>query len=145
MKLIQTITLALLITLPAFAAPGNKPAAGPNGGRILETTPLHAEFLVQPDRKIRLTFLDQALKPAAAGTQEAKAIAEAKAGKTALEFEKAGNTLVSKTALPEGDGYRIVVQIKPDAASKPQNFRIDFLAHICGGCKLAEYACTCDH
>jgi len=149
MKLIPSLTLLALSALPCVAAPegahDHQHAAGPNGGRVLESKPLHAEFFVQPDRKIRLTFLDEALKPTAAGSQEAKAIAEAKTGKATLEFEKAGNVLVSKTALPEGDGYRIVVQIKNDPAAKPQNFRIDFLSHICGGCKLAEYACTCGH
>jgi hypothetical protein len=145
MKLIPSLILAVLVTLPVCAAPGHKHAAGPNGGRILETTPFHTEFFVQPDRRIRLTFLDEAMKPAAAGAQEAKAIAEAKTGKVSLEFEKNGDALVSKTALPEGDGYRIVVQIKPESGAKPQNFRVDYLTHVCGGCKLAEYACICDH
>jgi hypothetical protein len=85
------------------------------------------------------------MKPGAAGGQEIKVIAEAKTGKATLEFEKSGEAFVSKAALPEGDGYRVVVQIKNDAAAKPQNFRIDYHSEICGGCKLAEYACVCEH
>jgi len=53
--------------------------------------------------------------------------------------------LVSKTKLPDGDGYNVVVQFKQAAAAKPQNFRFKLETHTCGGCKRAEYACTCDH
>ncbi len=118
---------------------------GPKGGKVLESEPLNAEFFVQPDKKVSVTFYDEAMKPVAPSAQEVKVIAEAKTSKTTLEFIKAGDGLVSKTALPEGEGYRVVVQIKNDAAAKPQNFRIDYHTEICKGCKLVEYACTCDH
>lgn len=141
--------LLAVSSISAFAAGGekhaHKPIPGPNGGKVLESEPLHAEFFVQPDRKVRVTFYDEAMKPSAHAAQQVKVIAEAKSGKATLEFEKSGDALVSKTALPEGDGYRIVVQIKNDAAAKPQNFRVDFHTETCSGCKLAEYACTCDH
>jgi hypothetical protein len=51
--------------------------------------------------------------------------------------------LVSKTKLPEGDGYNLVVQFRPSADAKPQNLRFKLDTHICGGCKRAEYACNC--
>jgi hypothetical protein len=78
-------------------------------------------------------------------TQTVTAIADAKNGKTKLEFEKKGDSLVSKTKLPEGDGYNLVVQFKQTAEAKPQNFRFKLDMHTCGECKRAEYACTCDH
>lgn len=118
---------------------------GPKGGKVLESEPLHAEFFVQPDKKVSVTFYDEAMKPVAPSTQEVKVIAEAQTAKTTLEFIKTGDGLVSKTALPDGDGYRVVVQIKNDAAAKPQNFRIDYHTEICKECKRAEYACTCEH
>ena len=61
-----------------------------------------------------------------------------------LELEKKGDVLVSKAKLPEGDGYGVVVQLKQTADAKPQNFRFKLETHTCGGCKRAEYACTCD-
>ena len=42
-----------------------------------------------------------------------------------------------------GDGYNIVVQLKQTPEAKPQIFRFTYDASICGGCKRAEYACTC--
>jgi hypothetical protein len=30
----------------------------------------------------------------------------------------------------------------PDA--KPSNTRVKYDMHVCGGCKLSEYACTCE-
>lgn len=123
----------------------HKPIAGPKGGKVLETEPLHAEFFVQPDKKVSLTFYEADMKPVPPTTQEIKVIAEPKSGKATLEFNKTAEGFVSKTALPEGEGYRIVVQIKNEATAKPQNFRIDYHTEICGECKRAEYACACEH
>jgi hypothetical protein len=123
----------------------HKVIAGPKGGKILESTPLHAEFFVQADKKVSVTFYNESMKPAAPTTQEVKVIAEAKTGKATLEFEKTGDGFLSKTVLPDGDGYRVVVQIKNEAAAKPQNYRVDFHTELCKECKRAEYACTCDH
>lgn len=149
MKILTTLLLGIALASTTLAASqdkhAHKPIPGPKGGKVLESEPQHAEFFVQPDKKVSITFYDDAMKAVAPTAQEVKVVAEAKSGKTTLEFEKAGDALLSKTTLPEGDGYRIVVQIKNDPASKPQNFRIDYHTEICGGCKRAEYACTCDH
>lgn len=149
MKSILNLSLSLILlgalSLSAEEKHNHKATAGPNGGKILEIEPLHAEFLVQADKKVRITYYDAAMKPLPVSTQEVKVIAEAKTGKAVLDFEKSGEVLISKTALPEGSGYRVVLQLKADANAKPQNFRIDYNAEICGGCKLVEYACTCDH
>ena len=80
-----------------------------------------------------------------AAEQNVSGIAETKGGKVTLEFEKRGDLLVSKTTLPEGDGYNLILQFKPGAAAKPQNFRFQYDAHLCDGCQRAEYACTCEH
>jgi hypothetical protein len=131
-------TLALLaITSTTFAEKGHdhdKPIPGPKGGRILEVESGHAEFFVQSDNKVSITFYDSKMKPAAPGEQVVKVIAEA------------GDAFVSSSALPEGDGYRIVVQIKSTGEAKAQNFRVDYHTEVCGECKHPEYACTCpDH
>ena len=130
-----------LITVNA----ADKIVGGPKGGRLLEKTEPRAEFHVEKDRTVTITFYDNALKPVAAGVQGVTVIADAKGGKAKLEFEKKGDALVSKAKLPEGDGYDLVVQFKQTADAKPQNFRFKLDLHHCGGCKRAEYACTCDH
>ncbi len=141
-KYLLLLLTAALLTTTAFAA--DTPISGSKGGKILSSTPLHAEFFVQPDRKVSITFYE-ALKQVAPSGQEIKVIAEAPMGKVTLEFEKDATGYISKTALPAGDGYRIVVQIKNDATAKSQNFRVDFHTEICKECGHPEYACTCAH
>ena len=85
------------------------------------------------------------MKPVAVTTQTVTAIADAKSGKATLQFEKKGDSLVSKSKLPEGDGYNVVVQFKQTADAKVQNLRFKLDMHTCGECKRAEYACICDH
>lgn len=149
MKQLLTALVASALLVSATLASENvhshKTIAGPKGGKILESTPLHAEFFVQADKKVSVTFYDAAMKLIAPSAQQIKVFAEAKTGKTTLEFEKVNDTFISMTTLPDGDGYRVVVQIKNDASSKPQNFRIDYIPSICKECQRAEYACTCAH
>jgi hypothetical protein len=118
---------------------------GPKGGRLLDTAPLKAEFFVTADRKAEVIFYDSALKPTAPSSQTVVITAEAKSGRTPLEMEKTATGFVSKAALPEGDPYRVVLQVRATPDAKPQNFRIDLNLDTCGECKRAEYACTCDH
>jgi hypothetical protein len=107
--------------------------------------PKHAEFVVEKDRTVTINFYDHDMNPIAATTQSVTVIADAKDGKATLEFEKKGDSLVSKTKLPEGDGYNIVVQFKQTADARPLNLRFKLDMHICGECKRAEYACICGH
>jgi hypothetical protein len=122
-----------------------KEPAGPKGGRFLEKTEPRAEFLVETNRTVTITFYDGALKPTPAAAQSVTVIAEAPSGKATLEFEKKGDVMVSKTRLPEGEGYNVVVQFKQTADARPQNFRFKLDLHTCGECKRSEYACTCGH
>ena len=85
------------------------------------------------------------MKPVAATDQSVAIIAEINGEKTKLEFEKKGDVLVSKSALPEGDGVNLVVQLKQTADAKPENFRFTLEKGMCGMCKHAEYACICEH
>jgi hypothetical protein len=142
---LNLIAIALITGMLTGIGAEKKVEAGPNGGRLLEKTQPKAEFLVEKDRTVKVSFFDATLKPVAAAGQHVTVIADTKSGKTKLEFEKKGNVLVSKTKLPEGDGYPVVVQFKQDAEAKPQNFRFALELHVCGGCKRAEYACTCGH
>ena len=139
-----TIAGVLCAGLLTLNAADKKHLGGPKGGRLLEKTEPKAEFYLEKDRTATITFYDAALKPVPVAAQSVTVIADAKEGKKTIEFEKKGDVLVSKTKLPEGDGYNVVVQFKPTAQAKPENFRFKLETHECGGCKRAEYACTCD-
>jgi hypothetical protein len=120
-----------------------KIVGGPKGGRLLEVDGQKAEFFVTTDRKVEITFYDDALKPVAPSEQVVAVTAEPKAGRAKLDLDKTATGYLSKTALPEGDPYRVVVQLRSKPDAKPQNFRIDLELHTCSECKRKEYACTC--
>ncbi len=138
---ILTVAVALCVGLFTAAAAEKKIEAGPKGGRILDKTSPKAEFVVEKDHSVTIAFYDADLKPVAVADQNVTVVA----GKSKLEFEKKGDVLVSKTKLPEGDGYNLVVQFKQTADAKPTNLRFKLDMHTCGECKRAEYACTCEH
>ncbi|MEW6306812.1 MAG: hypothetical protein AB1705_25385 [Verrucomicrobiota bacterium] len=144
-KLPYLITGILFAAMLSVSAADKKVPAGPKGGRLLEKTEPRAEFFLEKDHTATITFYDANLKPVPATGQSVTLIADAKSGKASIEFEKKGAVLVSKTKLPAGDGYNLVVQFRPTAGAKPQNFRFILDLSNCGGCKRAEYACTCGH
>lgn len=138
------LTLAGALCAGLFtAAAADKVEAGLKGGRILERTNPKAEFFVEKDRTISINFYDATEKAVAPTEQKVTVIADGKDGKQTLEFEKKGESLVSKTKLPEGDANNVVVQLKQTADARPQNFRFKADLSTCGGCKRAEYACSC--
>ena len=156
---LTALCLALLAPAAVFAAAGHdhdhaghshapaaKKVAGPNGGRILKEVEPHAELFVTAERKVKLTFLDDAGKaaPAPAGAT-ATAITGDRSAPTTLEFELVEGALVSKTALPEGQNLPAIVTIRAGAEAKPVRARLQINLSVCGGCQLAEYACTCGH
>ena len=145
---LRILTVAVALCLGLFtvnAADKRDQKVTPKGGRLLEKTEPHAEFVVEKDRSVTINFYDEKMKPVPATAQSLTVTADAKDGKVKLEFEKKGDALVSKTKLPEGDGYNVVVQFKQTAEAKPQNFRFKLDLATCGECKRAEYACICGH
>jgi hypothetical protein len=143
---LKRLTPAVLLCagLLTLNAADKKHLGGPKGGRLLEKTDPKAEFYLEKDHTATITVYDPALKPVPVSTQSVTVIADAKAGKATVEFEKKGDVLVSKTKFPEGDGYNVVVQFKQTASAKPQNFRFKLDTHTCGTCQRAEYSCICD-
>lgn len=139
------VALCAALALPAFAADKHEHKATPKGGRLLEKTEPHAEFVIEKDRSVTINFYNHDMKPVAVTTQAVTVQTDAKDGKAKLEFEKKGDSLVSKTKLPEGDGYNIIVQFKQTADAKPLNLRFKLDLATCGECKRAEYACSCEH
>ncbi len=145
MKTISRIlTAALLVAFTGTALADVAIKAGPRKGRVLEMEGQNAEFFVEKDRTVSVAFYDAAMKAQPAAAQVVSATAEATTGKVKLEFEKKGDLLVSKTPLPAGEHYTVVVQVKPTADAKPKNFRIPLDLSVCKGCSNAEYACICD-
>ncbi len=144
MKTIRHLAFLSIAALAVTTVLLAKTEAGPKGGRLLETEPLKAEFFVNADRKAEFTFYDAALKPADPGTQTVAVTAEPASGRVKLDLERTATGFISKTALPEGAPYRVVVQVRPGADASPQNFRIDLNLATCGECRKAEYACACE-
>jgi hypothetical protein len=140
-----TIAVALCAGLVNLNAAEGKIAGGPKGGRLLEKTEPKAEFFLEKDHTATVTFYDAALKPVSAASQSVTIIATTSGGKTTIEFEKRGEVLASKSPLPDGGDYNVVLQYKPTAEAKPQNFRFKLITETCGECKRAEYACICGH
>ncbi len=139
--LFSTLAILALTLAPALADKNVK--AGPRKGVLLGTSP-SAEFFVEKDRFVSIAFYGASMKAQAPSAQVVTATAEAPSGKAKIEFEKKGDLLVSKTPLPEGEGYQVVLQIKDSADAKAKNFRIKLLTHTCHSCGNPEYACTCD-
>ena len=129
----------------AFAADKHDHKAAPRGGRLLDKTHPHAEFVVEKDRTVSIYFYDDAMKPVPVTTQQVTVIADAKGGKITLLLEKKGDALASKGPLPEGGGYNVAVQFRQTPESAPLNLRFKLDLSVCGECKRAEYACACDH
>ena len=127
------------------AADAHKHFVTPKGGRLLDKTEPHAELVIGKDRTVTINFYSEDLKPIAATTQSVVVLADTKEGKTKVEFEKKGDVLVSKTKLPDGEGYNVIVQFRQTADAKPLNVRFKMDQSTCGECKRAEYACICDH
>ncbi len=150
----KTLSKLMIVTCILFAASNanaetpqghDHNAGGPKGGRLLENTEPNAEFFVEKDRTVTITFYNEELKPVPAAKQNVSVIAEADGKKTTLEFEKKGDVLVSKGKLPDGHALNLVVQFKQASDARARNFRFVYEDHICSVCKRAEYACICGH
>ena len=142
-------SLALAASLPAadkgHSHDNDQKKAGPNGGRILTKLEPHAEFFVTAERKVQITFLGKDGKAIAPAAQVVTVTAGKRSAPTKLSFAPSGNTLISDVALPAGNDFPTVVQIKatPDAKAVNEKFNLDLSK--CSDCGHGEYACTCGH
>lgn len=140
----KIVTIAALVASLAFATAAEKIKA-PNGGRILAGVEPHAEFLITPDKKVEVRFVDDAGKVVAPAAQTVTVIMGDRAAPTKLAFTKDGDKLVSDKTIPDGKDLPVVVQIKvtPDAKTVTEKFSLNFAK--CPTCSNAEYACSCAH
>ncbi|CAM2961284.1 hypothetical protein [Rariglobus hedericola] len=143
--LIHLLALTALALTATVASAHEQTVAGPNGGRLLTIVEPHAEFFVTAERKVQITFVGEDGKPVPPAEQVVVVTAGERSAPTKLTFTKTGNVLLSDTALPAGNAFPTVVQIKitPDAKSVAARFTLN--TAICPECKNAEYACTCAH
>ena len=123
----------------------HKNIVGPNGGRVLTEFEPHAEFFVTEDRKVKITFVDEELKPVAAKDQVITVLAGDRSDPTELSFAVTENVLVSDKELPSGDDFPVVVMIKSTADSDEVGAKFQCNLHDCPTCDYKEYACICDH
>ncbi len=140
----QLIALIVILTCGTVLASPEKKQAGPQGGLLLKTEP-RAEFFVNDERKVEITFLNAEQEVIPPGERNVRVTASTPTGRKVLEFDSQENVFISREPLPEGEGYTVVIQIWQTSGSRPENFRIVYHDYTCGGCDLVEYACTCDH
>lgn len=140
MNLFRIAVVTICLSLSARA---EKIEAGPRKGRLLRLEKSNVEFVLAKDRFITLAFYDAALKPQAQGSQVVTVVADSDEGEKTIQFARKGDFLVSTAPIPAGDGYNIFVHAQDTADSAPRKFRINVDLSICGGCKHAEYVCTC--
>jgi len=121
----KIIVLFLIGLVSAFAHGEASKIVGPNQGRVLTEVEPHAELFVTAERKLRITFVDDAGKPVAtpAGAVVTVITGE-RAAPTTLSFAADGDGLLSKAALPEGGNPPAVVRIKTGAAAKLITIRL---------------------
>lgn len=140
----KIIALAAIITSLTFASAAEKIKA-PNGGRIIATVEPHAEFLITADKKAEVRFLDASGKVIAPAAQIVTVTMGDRANPTKLAFTKDGDKLVSDKTVPEGKELPVVLQIRTKEGEKAVTEKFNLNMAICPECKLAEYACSCDH
>jgi hypothetical protein len=70
---LRILTLAAALCVGLFTATAadkhDKHKATPKGGRLLDKTEPHAEFVVEKDRTVTINFYNEEMKPVAATTQ----------------------------------------------------------------------------
>ncbi len=139
----RIIAIASILSSIAFSSAAEIKA--PNGGRIIEAVTPHAEFLVTPEKKIEVRFLDDAGKVIAPGAQVVTVVMGERTKPTKLAFAKDGDKLVSDQTIPEGKELPVVLQIRVRADEKPVTEKFNLNLATCPTCEHLEYACSCDH
>ena len=137
----KILILSLFSIGVLVAAEPAKSVADVQPGRRLEAPGLSAQFVIQPDRKASVSFVDEAGKPVARG--ERTVIVKVDGKDVVLEPQP--NGFITKEPLQAKEPAAIVVQVRAAADAKPTNFRLTLNTALCGECKRQEYGCTCAH
>ena len=119
--------------------------AGPNGGRLIQSVEPHIEFVILENRHVRITFLDDDLKPLAVSDQLVSLTGGDRSDPFNLAFAKDGTGLLSDKAIPAGDDHPGVLSLKANADANTTFEKFHLNLHDCPTCDYKEYACICGH
>jgi hypothetical protein len=144
-QLLRLLAVAALVCSAPLASAHETIQAGPNGGRLLTKIQPRAEFLLTAERKVQITFVGADGKPIAPAEQVVTVTTGNRAAPIKLSFSKTGTVLLSDAALPPGNDFPTVVQIKANPEAKAAVARFNLNTATCSGCKKPEYVCTCGH
>ena len=122
-----------------------KAVKGPNNGKMIIEVEPHAEFFVTKDKKVQITFVDDAGKMVPVKDQTVSIICGNRANPTKMKMEKKDGMLISTNALPEGNDYPTVVIIKASPEAKSVRAKFNLNLSDCPTCDFQEYACICAH
>lgn len=141
----KTSIIALATAIAGLAIATAAEIKAPNGGRIIGAVTPHAEFLITPEKKIEIRFLDDAGKVVAPAGQVVTVVMGERRAPTKLAFVKDGDKLVSDKTIPDGKELPVVLQVRAKAGEKPVTEKFNLNLANCPTCDHAEYACSCDH
>tara|TARA_R110000850_G_scaffold30231_21_gene83418 strand:- start:4203 stop:4487 length:285 start_codon:yes stop_codon:yes gene_type:complete len=79
------------------------------------------------------------------GTQVVTVMGGDRSSPTRMKFAKAGDSLISDVAFPEGNDFPVVIQIKATADAEAVTEKFNLNLEECPTCSNKEYACTCEH
>lgn len=137
--------IVALILASLSIANAAEPLKTPNRGRLINAMESPTEFLVNPEKKIEIRFLDKDGKVIAPAGQVVTVSMGDRSNPTKLTFKQDGDKIVSEQTIAVGDNLPLVLQIRAKEGAKAvtQKFNLNFA--ICPTCKNPEYACSCDH
>ena len=136
------LTLLCSLLLNTWASAHSGVEIGPNGGRILEFSKnesLHCEVR-WIENQFHVALLDKDMKPVALGEQELTATSGDRSKPEKLQVQKKDGAFVIPSVKT---GEWVIFQFRENAKAKPVTARFQYDLTVCGGCKKAEWLCTC--
>jgi hypothetical protein len=118
---------------------------GPNGGRLIVSVEPHFEFLIQPDRFARITFVNDDIEPIPPVDLNIILRTGDRSNPVEINFTRQKDVMVSNAALPEQEKAPLILQVGGDKGKEPILERFYLNLETCAECQLQEYACICDH
>ncbi len=140
--------LLALVAVPLFAdqvGKDHRSEPGPNGGRLVVGDDFNLEFFVKENRRVQISFLDKSGAVVSPSNQTVSLIGGDRSNPTNLQFEKSGEVLLSKSALPDIRNMPAILNVIASEGAKPVRERFNINMSTCSECSLHEYACICGH
>lgn len=119
--------------------------AGPNQGRMITGINPQAEFLVLGNRKVQISFFDDAMTPVAPAGQTVTVVTGERISPTELNFSITGDVLLSDQMIPMGNNFPTIVTVTPSPGADEVVKKFTLNLSGCSSCDNKEYACECHH